>query len=87
MRLPAGAFTVDIVRLRFAVLATNEVSWSNYAQWDSVSGALGWNSRLWWIFRPGTQAYLVLNQGWGSGPGFAPDSTEVALKFGTTLRY
>lgn len=86
-RLPGGAFTVDIVRLRFAVLATNEISWSNYAQWDSVSGALGWNSRLWWIFRPGTQAYLVLNQGWGSGPGFAPDSTEVALKLGTTLRY
>lgn len=87
-RLADGAFTVDIARLRFAVFASNDVSWTNYVQWDTVSEAVGWNSRLWWIFQPGTQAYLVLNQGWSSaGPHFVGTTTEVALKFGTTFRF
>jgi hypothetical protein len=86
--LDAGDFTVDVARLRFALYANNDVSWTNYVQWDTVSEQVGWNSRLWWIFWPGTQAYLVLNQGWSSaGPTFAATTTEVALKFGTTLRF
>jgi hypothetical protein len=87
-RLAGGDFTVDVGRLRFTVLFTPRVSWSNNLQWDDVSDNLALNSRLWWIFAPGVQSFLVLNQGWNRDPaGFEPLGTELALKFGYTLRF
>jgi hypothetical protein len=46
------------------------------------------NSRWWWIVRPGVQAFLVFNQGWDqTAASFAPTESELALKFGYTLRF
>lgn len=87
-RLPGGDFSVDVARLRLTLVATPLLSWTNNLQWDDVSDAMSLNSRVWWILEPGVQAFLVLNQGWSTpSPHFAPTSTEVALKFGYTLRF
>ncbi len=87
-RLPSGDFTVNVARLRFTLVATPLLSWTNNLQWDDVSDAMSLNSRVWWILEPGVQAFLVLNQGWSTpSPHFAPTSTELALKFGYTLRF
>ncbi len=87
-RLAGGDFSVNVGRLRGTLLFSPRVSWSNNLQWDDVSDNLSLNSRLWWIFAPGVQSYLVLNQGWNyDSPSFAPVGTELALKFGYTLRF
>lgn len=87
-RLPGGDFSVNVGRLRFILLATPMLSWTNNLQWDDVSDTMSLNSRVWWILRPGVQSFLVLNHGWAyDSPSFAPTNTELALKFGYTLRF
>ncbi|HVS17464.1 MAG TPA: carbohydrate binding family 9 domain-containing protein [Planctomycetota bacterium] len=87
VRLPAGDFVVHVARLELTLVATPDLSWTHYLQYDDVSDALGLNSRLWWILRPGSSAFLVFNQGWQQDQGsFAPLSTEVEFKLGFTLR-
>lgn len=87
-RLPSGDFAVNVGRLRLILLATPLLSWTNNLQWDDVSDSVSLNSRVWWILRPGVQTFLVLNQGWAyDRPSFSPTSSELALKFGYTLRF
>ncbi|MBM3878387.1 MAG: hypothetical protein FJ387_01505 [Verrucomicrobia bacterium] len=65
-----------------------DLTWSHLVQYDSVSGSIGFNSRLRWEYRPGQRVYLVLNQ------SYRPESTglrlagnEVVLKVLTTFRF
>ncbi len=87
VELPDGDFTVNVARLRATLLANPWVSWSNFVQWDDLSDQVGLNSRLWWIFEPGNEAFLVLNQGWDVDDGTSGLDTHVALKVGYTFRF
>lgn len=86
--LPDGDFTVHVGRLRANIQFTPWIAWSNFLQYDNESDQLGLNSRLWWIFEPGRELFLVLNQGWDADPGwrFEPRTTQIALKIGYTFR-
>ena len=80
-----------IVRLMSAgvtVAFDSHWSWTNVAQYDNVSEALGVNSRLHWTPRAGRNAYLVVNHG-RQGMGQGPDATSwlVALKYNHDLRF
>jgi hypothetical protein len=90
IKLPAGNFTVRQTTLnaQFAFSAT--MSWSNLIQYDNVSEALGFNSRLHWIPRAGQQAFVVLN--WGLTDADKDDTFEsvngdLSLKFNYTFRF
>ena len=49
---------------------------------------MGLNSRVWWIPRPGTEIFFVVNQGWEvDRETFAPTDSQVTLKVGTTFRF
>ena len=88
VRLRGGDFRVLVARGRVDLQFTPGLAWSSFLQWDDQSDVLGLNSRLWWIPRAGTEAFLVVNQGWDwDAAGFAPDDAEVTLKLGTTLRF
>ncbi len=87
-RLDGGAFSVNVARLRVTLVLTPLLSWTNNLQWDDVTDSMSLNSRWWWIVRPGVQAFLVFNQGWDqTAASFAPTESELALKFGYTLRF
>lgn len=87
--LPGGDFTVHVGRVRANWQFTPWIAWSNFVQYDNESDELGLNSRLWWIFEPGSELFFVVNQGWDADPDwrFAPRTTQVAFKVGYTLRF
>jgi hypothetical protein len=87
--LPGGDFDVHVGRLRANWQFTPRIAWSNFVQFDDESDELGLNSRLWWILRPGSEFFFVVNQGWDAEPDwrFAPRTTQVAFKVGYTLRF
>jgi len=87
-RLPGGDFDVRVTRVKLDILFSPQLVWSNFIQHDTESNDLGLNSRLWWILEPGSNLYLVLNQGWFYSPDrFAPTDTELTVKVGYTLRF
>jgi hypothetical protein len=86
--LPGGDFEVRVTRVKLDLLFSPRLVWSNFIQHDTISDSLGLNSRLWWILDPGSNLYLVLNQGWIYSPDrFAPTDTELTVKLGYTLRF
>ena len=87
VHLPGGDFTVNVGRLRATLLANPDVSWANFVQYDDLTKEMGLNSRLWWIFEQGNQAFLVLNQGWDATDGFRGTQTALAFKLGYTFRF
>jgi hypothetical protein len=88
VHLPDGDFLVRIARVRADVLFSPELSWSNTVQWDNASEQLGYNSRVRWEFRPGSEAFVVFNQGFSSaGDEWRSTTSELTLKVGVTLRF
>ena len=85
--LADGSVDIDIASLRSDLNFTPDVSWSNTLQWDSVSDAASWNSRLWMILGPGRDLFFVVNSGWDAeGSDLVPVGTSVAIKVGYTFR-
>ena len=88
VQLPDGEFHVRVARTRFNFQFGPELAWTNFAQWDNQSDFLGLNSRLWWIPTPGTEFFLVFNQGWRTDfdDRFAPEQSQLTFKLGYTFR-
>jgi hypothetical protein len=86
--LDEGDFITRLARARANIYFTPDISWQTFIQYDNVSDTLGINSRFHWIIQPGSDFYLVLNQGYDiidSRPhsGF----TELTSKVGWTFRF
>jgi hypothetical protein len=62
--LPAGDFTAKVLQARLELSASPNLGWSNLVQYDSDSRELGFQSRLRWRLRPGSDLFVVLNRGW-----------------------
>lgn len=62
--LPAGRFTAKVLAGRLEVGFTPDLAWSNLVQYDSDSRELGFQSRLRWRVRPGSDVFVVFNRGW-----------------------
>lgn len=67
--LPQGAFATTLVRMNANWSPTPYTSLMNAVQYDNVSRALGLNSRLRWIVRPGSDLYVVYAHDWLYGDG------------------
>ncbi|MCH2105052.1 MAG: carbohydrate binding family 9 domain-containing protein [Planctomycetes bacterium] len=88
VELSGGTFDVNVLRLRADLQFSPDTSWFNFVQYDDESEDVGLNSRLWHIFEPGKELFIVLNQSWNTmDDRFAPERTGLALKFGYTLRF
>ncbi|MAF64853.1 MAG: hypothetical protein CMJ84_04245 [Planctomycetes bacterium] len=88
VELDEGDFSVHLGRLKADFLFSPRVSWSSFAQWDDVSDEVSLNSRLWWIFSPGREAFVVLNRGWNlEDGGLQPTHLDTTVKIGYTLRF
>ena len=54
---------LQLVRLKFDLIFTPNIVWSNFVQYDNRSDSAGLNSRFRYILRDGREFFLVLNQG------------------------
>ena len=75
-RLPEGDFIERLWQEKAVFAFSPDLVLSLYAQYDSVSGNLGANSRLRYTIRPGADLYVVWNHGWIHPPD-APKGTEL----------
>lgn len=88
IELPEGSFRVRIVSARLGVAFSSELSWNTLAQYDSFSRQFGINSRVKWIVRPGSDVFLVFNQGFDvEGNRFRRGLSELNLKAGWTFQF
>ena len=62
--LPAGRFTTKVLAGRLELNFSPDLGWSNLVQYDSDSRELGFQSRLRWRIRPGSDLFVVFNRGW-----------------------
>ena len=54
---------LQLVRLKFDLIFTPNITWSNFVQYDNRSDSAGLNSRFRYILRDGREFFIVLNQG------------------------
>ncbi len=62
--LPEGDFTARIVTLNSSLSVSPTLSFFNLVQYDNRSRNLGWQSRLRWTLRPGSDLFVSFQQGW-----------------------
>jgi hypothetical protein len=62
--LPAGRFEARVLAGRLELNVSPNLGWSNLVQYDSDSRELGFQSRLRWRIRPGSDLFVVFNRGW-----------------------
>jgi hypothetical protein len=65
--LPAGSFTAKVLAGRLELSLNPDLGWSNLVQYDSDSREVGFQSRLRWRIRPGSDLFVVFNRGWVHG--------------------
>jgi hypothetical protein len=89
VKLPAGDFIVRVLRARATVQFTPELSWSNTVQYDNVSDNVGVNSKVRWEYRPGSDLFVVFNQGYlfDDNQDFIPTDSTLTVKLGATIRF
>ncbi len=62
MDLPEGSFTTRLYRLDARTQFSPWVSLTNNVQYDSESGAVGWQLRFRWIQKPGNDLFFIWPQ-------------------------
>ncbi|MEM7673868.1 MAG: DUF5916 domain-containing protein [Verrucomicrobiota bacterium] len=73
---------VNLYRLKTNVQFSTDLVWTTIGQYDSLSRELGFNSRLRWTYRPGSDLFLIFNQGLLNDPrdGWISSGSELSLK-------
>ena len=64
VHLPDGSFTVNISRFNANILFSPDMTLYSFLQYDNQSRNLGWQSRFYWILKPGNEIILVWNSSW-----------------------
>lgn len=62
--LPGGRFENDIIRQRVGVSITPDLATNTYLQYNEAANLLSLNLRFNWIYRPGSDIFIVFNQNW-----------------------
>lgn len=90
-RLPEGDFVVHLLSVDLDIAATPFLLLSNRAQYDNRSRNLTWQARLRYTLRPGTDVFLVFDQGWIQEDlgdlRFRTGDRKISGKFQFTLRF
>ena len=88
MRLREGTFIVRLASATLKLAFTPDLSWNSVVQYDNLSRQVGLNSRLRYTYRPGSDLYVVVNQGWDDDERhFQRLTTAITMKMGATLRF
>jgi hypothetical protein len=83
-----NSFTVRIVTARFEIQLSPDVSWNNLVQYDNSSDEINFESRFRWTITPGSDLFLILNQGFiDESDHFEAGRTEPLVKLAWTFRF
>ncbi|OHE89223.1 MAG: hypothetical protein A3G75_07920 [Verrucomicrobia bacterium RIFCSPLOWO2_12_FULL_64_8] len=86
--LREGDFEVHLASLRLHVAVGPDLTWSTVMQYDNLSDDVGLNSRVRWTIRPGSDVFLVWNQGWNYDDSrFRSINREVVVKICAAFRF
>jgi len=86
--LDQGEFETIVGSLGVRITPSTRLSWDSIIQYDNISDQLGVNSRVRYIVNPGSDLYLVVNQGFDVEDGnFQQFSSELVAKVGWTFRF
>jgi hypothetical protein len=92
-RLPEGHFTAKIFTSNINYAASPILAFSNLIQFDNRSNNLGWQSRVRWTLRPGSDLFFAFNQGWlyelesERNRRFRAQDSKVSAKFQYSFRF
>jgi len=64
--LPGGSFVADVTRLRMSYAVTTRLFANALVQYNSLERRASANLRLHWMYRPGSDVFVVLNEERGS---------------------
>lgn len=78
VRLPAGSFSTSLLGLRGTWNFSKSLLLTAFAQANTDSDLTSVNTRLRWIWRPGSDVYLVFNR--ATGDGLEREAWQVMLK-------
>jgi hypothetical protein len=84
-----GSFTTHIAASTLDLFFSPELSLRNLLQYDNESNAIGWQSRLRWIYEPGREFFFVVGSTWQrtEDESIVPTEQAVNLKIAHTLRF
>jgi len=87
--LPEGSFTTRLYRVDARTQFSPWISLTNNVQYDSESGAVGWQLRFRWIQKPGNDLFFIWTQNWleETTRGFKPLDRRGAAKIVRTFRF
>lgn len=90
--LPQGDFTARIYAMDASLSVSPALSFFNLVQYDNLSRNLGWQGRLRWTLRPGSDFFASFQQGWirGSDPGdrrFRTGDQKTSVKIQYSIRF
>ncbi len=63
-KLPQGEFVTQLFSGRLDYSLSPNAKWSNLVQYDSVSRVLGFQTRVRWIVKPGSDLFFSASRGW-----------------------
>ena len=83
VELPAGAFDVGLYSQIVNLTFTPNLRLNTILQYNDLSGDLGTNVRLHWIYKPGSDLFVVYNENWMAEDLRYRQSThrQIAVKF------
>ena len=83
VELPQGAFDVGLYSQIVNITFTPNLRLNTILQYNDLSGDLGTNVRLHWIYRPGSDLFVVYNENWMAEDLRHRQSThrQIAVKF------
>ncbi|HEX9943361.1 MAG TPA: hypothetical protein VGG03_15185, partial [Thermoanaerobaculia bacterium] len=83
LALPGGTFNSHIVRQRLGLSFSPTLFANTYIQYNDAFELLSLNLRFNWLYRPGSDLFIVFNQNWNA-PGLSDltaSDREVIVKF------
>jgi hypothetical protein len=89
VRLPYGNFTATVVNTRITYTVTPMMFVSGLLQYGSSNDLLGTNVRFRWEYRPGSELFVVYNEGRDTGDGHSPalQNRSVVVKVNRLFRF
>jgi len=88
-QLPQGDFVTQLWSGQLDYSFSPNARWSNLVQYDSISRIVGFQSRVRWILKPGSDLFLVLSRGWFREPDgdLVSRFDHVSAKLQCTFRF
>ena len=77
---------VAVQRVQANIQFSPKLIWSNVAQYDNISDRMSLNSRLRWTYRPGSNVFVIFNQGLLNDPeeGLVNQASALSMKVNAT---